>query len=243
MKKYFSYTMLTLLVLVGCSSDNSDFTKSDGTGGSLAIFVLKGNYLYTVDNQTLHVFSLINEQQPVKVNDVPIGFNIETLFSLDDKLYIGSQNGMFIYSIASPENPAFLSEAQHFTACDPVVANATHAFVTLHSTAFCGNNLNVLHVYDTADPSNPTLIHTRNLVQPKGLGLYGDYLIICDDVIKIFSITNPANPELVHSIDQTCFDVIIKGNDLFAIGNNGMFRYELNATAITQTEFKSKIVF
>lgn len=243
MKKYFSYTILILLVLVGCTSDNSDFSKSDGTGGSLAIFVLKGNYLYTVDNQTLHVFSLINSQQPVKVNDVQIGFNIETLFSLDNKLYIGSRNGMYIYSIESPENPTYISEAQHFTACDPVVANATHAFVTLHSTATCGNNLNVLHVYDTSDPSNPNLIHTRNLVSPKGLGLYGNYLIVCDDVIKIFSITNPEIPELVHSIDQTCFDVIIKGNDLFAIGDNGMFRYELNPMEITQSEFKSKIVF
>lgn len=243
MKNYFIYTIFLFLALSSCSSDNSDFTKSDGTGGSLAIFVLKGNYLYTVDNQTLHVFSLINEQQPVKVNDIPIGFNIETLFSLDDKLYIGSRNGMFIYSIASPENPAFLSEAQHFTACDPVVANATHAFVTLHSTAFCGNNLNVLHVYDTADPSNPTLIHTRNLVQPKGLGLYGNYLIVCDDVIKIFSISTPENPQLVHSIDQSCFDVIIKGDDLFAIGDDGMFRYELKAINITATEFKSKISF
>lgn len=243
MKKYFTYTVLVLLILVGCSSDNADFSKSDGTGGSLAIFVLKGNYLYTVDNQALHVFSLVNEQQPVKVNDVPIGMNIETLFSLDNKLYIGSQNGMFIYSIESPENPTFLSEAQHFTACDPVVANATHAFVTLHSTTFCGNNLNVLHVYDTSDASSPNLIHTRNLVYPKGLGLYGDYLIVCDDVIKIFSITNPENPELVHSIDQSCFDVIIKGNDLFAIGDNGMYRYELNSLDITQTVFKSKIAF
>ena len=103
--------------------------------------------------------------------------------------------------------------------------------------------MNVLHVYDTSDPSNPNLIHTRNLVSPKGLGLYGNYLIVCDDVIKIFSITNPEIPELVHSIDQTCFDVIIKGNDLFAIGDNGMFRYELNPMEITQTEFKSKIVF
>jgi hypothetical protein len=243
MKKYFSYAVLVLLVLAGCSSDNSDFTKSDGTGGSLAIFVLKGNYLYTVDNQTMHVFSLINEQQPVKVNDVPIGFNIETLFSFDDKLYIGSQNGMYIYSIENPENPTYISEAQHFTACDPVVANATHAYVTLHSTSFCGNNLNVLQVYDTSNPSNPNLIHTRNLVQPKGLGLYGDYLIVCDEVIKIFLIINPENPLLVHSLPKECFDVIIKGNDLFAIGSEGMYRYELNADAITESEFKSQIIF
>lgn len=242
MKNYF-FTFFLAFLFINCSSDNSDFTKSDGTGGSLAIFVLKGNYLYTVDNQTLHVFSLINEQQPVKVNDIAIGFNIETLFSFEDKLYIGSQNGMYIYSIESPESPTYISEAQHFTACDPVVANATHAFVTLHSNTNCGNNLNVLHVYDTSNPFNPVLIHTRNLVEPKGLGLFGNYLLVCDDVIKIFSITNPENPELVHSIDENCFDLIIKGDDLYAIGNSGMYRYKLNASNITTTEFKSKITF
>ena len=243
MKRKIIFTLFIFIGLFGCSSDNAILNSGDGTGGSLAIFILKGNYLYTVDNQTLNVFSLINDQQPVKVNDVAIGFDIETLFSFDDKLYIGSRNGMFIYSITNPENPSFLSEAQHFTACDPVVANATHAFVTLHSNTNCGSNINVLEVYDTSTPSDPILIHSRTLSFPKGLGLYDNYLIVCDDVIKIFSIQNPENPVLVHSLNKVCFDVIIKGNDLFAIGENGMYRYELNPNDITQTTFKSQIIF
>lgn len=240
-----AFLVVWIALLMSCSSDGSSESNSpnDGTGGSLAVFALKGNYLYTVDEAKLNVFSLLNQNQPVKVNDVQIGWNIETLFSHGDKLYIGSRNGMFIYSIANPENPAKLSEAQHFTACDPVVANDTHSFVTLHSNTNCGNNLNVLMVYETSDPTNPQLIHQRNLVAPKGLGLYGNYLFVCDDVIKIFDISNPANPILAKSLDAFAFDVIIKGNDLFVVGENTLQRYSLNPANIEDTQLKSQINF
>lgn len=150
---------------------------------------------------------------------------------------------MFIYSIENPENPVLLSQAQHFTACDPVVANATHAFVTLHSGTFCGNNLNVLQVYNTTDVNNPILIHSRNLTYPKGLSLYNNYLLVCDDVIKIFDIQNPAEPVLVNTINKECFDIIINNNTLYAIGDFGLYRYELNPNNINDIQYKSEVAF
>lgn len=232
--------------MLGCSSDSDTGTNlgsNDGTGGSLAIFALKGNYLYTVDNMKLNVFSLINSSEPVKVNDVNVGFDIETLFSNGEYLFIGSRDGMYIYSVSNPENPQQLSSVQHFTACDPVVANDTHSFVTLHSTSVCGNNINSLEIYDTSNPQDPQLVHTRNLVQPKGLGLYNNYLFVCDDEIKVFNIQNPAEPTLVTTINNNCFDVIILNNDLFAIGDNGLYRYSLNPDDITDINFESEVTF
>lgn len=242
--KYLKFLIL-FLVLIGCSDDgNNDSSPStDGQGGSLAIFALKNDYLYTVDNQNLNVFSLIDSNQPTKVNTVNVGFNIETLFSNDQYLYIGSRNGMFIYSIENPENPMYLSSAQHFTSCDPVIANETHAFVSLHSNTNCGNNINVLQVYDIADQANPILIHQRNLTHPKGIGLYHNFLVVCDDDLKIFDIQNPNEPILVKAINKNCFDVIIHGNDLFAIGNQSLSRFTLDQNDITNVVLKSEITF
>lgn len=242
MKKII-YFLLTAFIISSCSSDQDSTQSGDGQGGSLAIFALKGNYLYGVDNSKLNVFSLLNPSTPVGVNEVEIGFDIETLFSFENYLFVGSRNGMFIYSIENPENPVLLSQAQHFTACDPVVANATHSFVTLHSATFCGNNLNVLQVYNTTDINNPILIHSRNLTYPKGLSIYNDYLFVCDDVIKIFNIQNPAEPILVNTINKNCFDVIINENSFFAIGENGLYRYELNPNDINDIQFKSEVIF
>lgn len=221
-----------VLLTISCSSDNSGnqesggSSQSDGKGGSLATFALKGNYLYTVDYQKLNVFNIQNKENPVKVNQKDVGFNIETLYSLDNYLFIGSRNGMFIYDVTNPENPNLLSEAQHFTACDPVVANQTHAFVTLHSNTNCGNNLNTLMVYDIADPRNPELIHQRNLTFPRGLALHDHYLIVCDDELKIFDITNPAEPILAKSFNTNFKDVVVYNDVLFAFGDKSVSQYK-----------------
>jgi len=223
--------ILTSFIIFSCDPDSSDSEslspETDGQGGSLATFTLKGDYLYTVDNTDLTVFNITDIKDPVQVNTIPIGFNIETLFSYKDYLYIGSRNGMFIYGLTNPEFPEKLSEVQHFTACDPVIANDTHAFVTLHSDTFCGNNLNVLQIYDVTTITEPILISSRNLTFPRGLGLYGDFLIVCDDEIKVFDVSNPLESKLITSVNQSAFDVIISGDLLIAIGETGLYQYKL----------------
>ncbi len=231
MKKILILISLLIAAFAGiqCASDGSNDSgtgQQEGKGGSLATFALKNDYLYTVDNQSLNVFWIQNTVNPVHVGKVTIGFNIETIYSLDDYLFIGSQNGMHIYDITAPENPKRLSAVQHFTACDPVVANATHAFVTLHSNTLCGSNINVLEVYDISDVKNPVLIHQRGLTQPRGLALQENYLIICDDELKIFDITNAAEPTIVKALPYTYKDVLIYNNSLFAFGENRITQFK-----------------
>lgn len=236
MKKYILF-IVAITALVSCTTDGSqgDSPNSNfdtGQGGSLARFAIKGDYLYTVDKNDMNVFSLLTPDNPVQVNTVPVGFNIETLFGYRNYLYIGSRNGMFIYSIDNPEEPVQLSEVQHFTACDPVVANDTHAFVTLHANIGCGNTVNRLEIYDIADVTTPVLISSRNLTQPIGLGLYNNYLFVCDDEVKIFDISDPENTVLVKAINKNTFDVIIRGDLLILIGENGLYQYNLDASDI-----------
>ncbi|MGK4568812.1 hypothetical protein [Flavobacterium sp. 3HN19-14] len=126
MKKITLLSILGLM-LFSCSGDDSGSGagNNDGQGGSLASFVLRDNYLYTVDDRTINVFKLQNTEVPVKINDVGVGSRIETLFSQGNYLYVGSQTGMYIYSLQNPQNPVKISSAQHLTACDPVVSNRT----------------------------------------------------------------------------------------------------------------------
>jgi hypothetical protein len=230
-------------MVLACDSDSSnESTFSDtGQGGSLARFALYLDYLYVVDDTNLNVFSIIDREEPVQVNTIPIGFNIETLFNYKNYLYIGSRNGMFIYDLNIPEEPSYASDVQHFTACDPVVANDTHAFVTLHTNIGCGTNINVLEIYDVADVTNPILVSSRNLTRPIGLGLYGDYLFVCDDEVKVFDISNPESSELVTSIDVDSFDVIINNGILVLIGDNGLYQYSLDINDITNINLLSTI--
>ena len=245
--KNYSFLLCTL-ILIGCSSDNAGGTANDagsfsenGQGGSLARFAIYQDYLYVVDESDLNVFAITNREQPVLVNSIPIGFNIETLFNYKNYLYIGSRNGMFIYSVTNPELPSYMSDVQHFTACDPVVANDTHAFVTLHTNIGCGIDINVLEIYDVTDVTNPILISSRNLVRPIGLGLFGDYLFVCDDELKVFDVSNPESSQLVTSIDVEAFDVIINNGKLVLIGDNGLYQYSLDNNDITNITHLSTI--
>jgi hypothetical protein len=243
MQKLYSIFILVLLLL-SCDADNSGDSSAfseNGQGGSLARFALYVDYLYVVDDTNLNVFSIINRQEPVQVNTVPIGFNIETLFNYKNYLYIGSRNGMYIYNIDNAEEPVYVSDVQHFTACDPVIANDTHAFVTLHTNIGCGTNINVSEIYDVTEVTNPILISSRNLTQPIGLGLYNDYLFVCDDEVKIFDVSDPNDSQLVSSIDVNAFDVIINNGILVLIGENGLYQYSLDSNDITNISHLSTI--
>ena len=241
MKKYIN--LIVILALFSCSDNNdTNSTNGDtGQGGSLAQFTISGDYLYTVDNASLNVFNISNVESPVQVNTVYIGFDIETLFNDRDYLYIGSQTGMFIYEISNPESPKKLAEVSHFRACDPVIANDTHAFVTLDGSAGCGGNLSVLEIYDIKNINDPVLISRRNLIAPKGLALFNDYLFVCDDEVKIFDISNPEASTLVNSINVSAFDIIIKDEQAFVIGDTHLYQYQLNSNDISKIQTLSTI--
>ncbi|GAB1858460.1 hypothetical protein MHTCC0001_32970 [Flavobacteriaceae bacterium MHTCC 0001] len=241
MKKLI-YLVLTI-VLFSCETDNDSINMASdvGKGGSLARFTILNDYLYTVDDQWLNVFNISTKTNPVFVNKTLIGFDIETLVSYKDYLYIGSRNGMFIYDTSNPEIPSKLSSVEHFTACDPVIANDTHAYVTLDSSAGCGNNISALQIYNVENVTKPILISQRNLFAPKGLGLYQNYLFVCDDEVKIFDVSDPKNSKLVQSIDISAFDVIIHNNHLLLVGTNELNQYALDNNDINNIKFLSKI--
>lgn len=250
MKKYLYhiliFTLVTFLLLsCGQSSSNSSVASnsSDGKGGSLATFILKGNYLYTVDHQNLSVFNISKENNPVKVNEIGVGFEIETLFGLNNYLFIGSRTGMYIYDVSNPELPKKMSEATHFRSCDPVIANDSIAYVTLHSNPRCGGSLNELQTYNIKDIKNPILLNTRRLKQPKGLTLFDKYLFICDDDVKIFDVSNPKNSTFVTNIPiRNSLDLIAIKNHLFIITETGIYQYLLDKNDIKKniklSEFK-----
>lgn len=243
MKKFI---VLLAFCLAGCSaeSDSSSPGSTDGSGGSLARFSLVGDYLYTVDDQSLRIFDISNPAAPNFVGDKFIGFDIETLYSLDEYLFVGSRLGMFIFDISDPKFPLQLSEVQHVRSCDPVVSSGDYTYVTLHTNESCEGNINQLEVYDTRDLLRPELLVTITLDRPIGLGLYGNYLLVTDkNVVRIFDVTDPSQPDLVGGIEQDAFDLIIRNNDLFVIGDSALSQYELNPEDINDISFKSSIVF
>jgi len=206
---------------------------NSGTGGSLARFTIKGEYMYTVDHSTLKVFDLSDPGNPVYIGAQQLGNDIETIFSLSGLLFIGSETGMFIYSIEDPRNPVRLSRYEHVESCDPVVANSTHAYVTLRTGQNCWRGVNQLEVLDVTDPTNPVLIGEYAMENPKGLALRGDLLYVCDGGIKIMDISDPLNLKQVGLLSSDAFDLIALDNSLIAIGEGSLSQYSYDGSNLT----------
>lgn len=242
MKKILFLLLLTILNACDSAEDaGNQSNATDGKGGSMATFILKYSHLYTVDHTNLNVFNISNPENPVKVNSVNVGFNIETLFSMDKYLFIGSRNGMFIYSIeANAEAPVKLAQASHFTACDPVVANSTAAFVTIHTNTSCNPtaNANRLLAYNITDITKPMLMAQRSLQEPKGLALYKNYLILCDkDDLLFFNVSDIKDIRLEHAIPNTpAVDLIVQDDRIMAFTKSHLVQFEIDPQDIKQTK-------
>jgi len=207
----------------------SSISSPTGVGGSTARFAIQQQFLYAVDNSEMYIFDITVTSAPEKTNSIPIGWNIETIFPYKDKLFIGSMSGMFIYDSQDASSPVFLSQFNHATACDPVVADDDYAFVTLRSGTACQGFTNQLDIIDIKNISNPILIKSVNLQNPYGLGLDGTTLFISESEfgLKVFDITEIDSPELIkHVPDIQVNDVIPLNNLLLAIGEDGLYQYD-----------------
>ncbi|MFT4092990.1 MAG: hypothetical protein QM640_05070 [Niabella sp.] len=149
MKKLLLITlgMLPILYVASCSKDGNSNTNA--AGGSTARMAISGNYLYIVTTQQLYTYDISDPSGTVLLNNTYIGWgDVETIFPYRDKLFIGSQTGMYVFDISDPQFPREQGQVEHFRACDPVVANNNYAYVTLRSTNnSCGavteNSLNI----------------------------------------------------------------------------------------------------
>jgi len=231
------------LMIYACSEDSisqGDFGSETGEGGSMARFTIAKDHLYAVDRYTLKSFSIQDESNPVYVDSLDIGWDIETIFPFGDYLFIGSQSGMYIYSIATPDKPKEESVTLHQFSCDPVVSDGKYAYVTLNTVAVgCGNTENLLEIYDIADITKPKTIKRYTMEGPAGLAVEGDFLYVCDNGLKIFNKTDVANLKQVqHISDIDAYDVIVDDGLIMLTGDNGFFQYYFDGT---EAVFLSKI--
>jgi hypothetical protein len=209
-----------------------------GTGGSTARFTIVGNYLYTVDKQYLKSYDVSTASHPSYKATIKADNLIETIYSNGKALFLGTETGVGIYSLATPVTPKFLTTFQHVMMCDPVVANEKYAFATLRSNTDCYskyNDGNILQIFDIQDLSNPQLVQTITLNNPIGLGLIGHNLFICDNTLKLFDISNPVNPVVIKDFNYQLNDIIPVTPIIFGIGDNGFVELKFDSVANSLT--------
>jgi hypothetical protein len=229
-KNLYTIFMGLALFVTACDPAGSDAANvgggAEGKGGSMARFAVSGDYLYTVDNAGLNLFDIHQPAAPVKKKAVPLVFGVETIFPFQDKLFIGTQNGMHILSILDPETPQQLAHYEHVVSCDPVVTDGRYAFVTLSTGTACVRAINQLQIIDLQNIGNPVLLKQYPMQNPKGLGIDGKNLFVCDQGLKMYDATDVMALQLKHQFPINAYDVIPDNGRLLVIGSDGFYQYK-----------------
>ncbi len=239
--KILLFAALGVATLVKCSKDSSGTESFSGTGlaGSTARFSINGNSLYTVNSTELKIFSIANGAAPSSLGTFKLGQNIETISSRDNQLFIGSQNGVYLVDVTVPSSPSLLGLVRHVLSCDPVVPDGNKAFVTLSSNTGC-RGINQLDILDITDIQNATIVKSYPMDSPRGLGVDGNYLFVCDNGIKMYDKSNIFNLiEKDYKLGVPANDVIADNNILIVTAEDGIYQYNYSTGKLV---FLSKIL-
>lgn len=205
-----------------------------GMGGSMARFTIVNSHLYTVGSSSLDVYSITNPNKPTFTSKVQLGWGIETIYPFKNKLFIGSNTGMFIFDISNPAQPSKQGVFSHVRTCDPVIAEDNYAYVTLRTGTGCPGSTNQLDVLNISDLSNPILLKSYSMTNPHGLSKDGNILFICDgqEGLKVYDATSATSVyQIKHITGLDTYDVIAWNGVAIVSAKDGLYQYDYSDVA------------
>jgi len=229
LKEFLIFSFI-FVVIISCEKNDaaSADAASTGKGGSMARFTIAANHLYLADYNAVEVYD-ISGGNAIKKTRVPVDWGVETIFPYKDKLFIGSSNGMFIYSIADPANPVKLGSALHVRSCDPVVADDNYSYVTLRGSGQCGAAQDGLYIYDIKDILKPKQLSLLPLQSPYGLGMKDSVVFVCraNNGLTAVNVKDPSKPKEMYTVkDGNFVDVIPFDQLLICYVSKGILLYD-----------------
>jgi hypothetical protein len=202
----------------------------NGVAGSMASMVLMNDHLYAIrEPHSVGIVDISAAAAPRLDTTFYAGFDLETIYPFDNKLFLGSSTGMFMYDVSAPVSPVQLGTFSHGRACDPVVTDGKYAYVTLRGGSSCGGASNELNIVDVKDLMHPVLVKTYPLTGPTGLSKDGNLLFVCDDKsgVRVYNASNPDALKQIAAIDsKEPYDVIAGDKNALVVGKNGLYQYD-----------------
>jgi hypothetical protein len=214
------------------SDSKADNSNGSGQGGSMARFTIIDDYLYAVDLSYLTVFNITDPTHPIKIQELFLGWNIETIFPYNNHLFIGSMDGMYIYEILEGHLVESSSKIffTHATSCDPVFVLNDTAYITLRAGNNCRSTRNELNMVDVHDVKNPKLIKSFNMINPHGLAVKDNLIYICEGASGLFIYRLQPGisiKSVFNDPDYFAYDVILQPERLILTGKKGLRLYSI----------------
>ncbi len=229
---YFDYRRQ----LIPASAVPSSFAgNSSNAIGTVNRIAKAKDHIYIISNQQLTTISDASDFSLISNRD--IGWAMETIYPLENNLFIGSQNNMQILDINHPAQPIEQGWFLHATACDPVLPVDEIAYVTLRSDpeTNCTGDISALLVVNTSNIQSPRQVQEIEMISPFGMTLIGDKLYVGEGAngLKVFDATQrDFLTEISFDTNIQAYDIIAHptNNSLILVaGPDGYGQYEVDA--------------
>jgi hypothetical protein len=214
------------------AASNPSYSSNSGiaTNGSLARFSIINDFLYAVGYSSLTSFDISHPIDPVATSTVQVDWHVETIFPLKNKLFVGTNNGMFMYDVnASPSTPSLIGSFTHARGCDPVIADGNYAYITLNDSSACLGFTNELQIVNIQDLADPELVKSYTFNHPTGLSKDGNILFLCDGTegLKVFDAANVSALLMIKQLkDAETIDVIAENGIAIVSARDGIYQYD-----------------
>jgi hypothetical protein len=209
---------------------NPASNKGGSTNGSMARFSIINHFLYAVGYSNLTAFDISKPFLPAYASTVMVDWHVETIYPLNDKLFVGTNNGMYMYDVqVSPSKPVLVGQFTHARGCDPVIADGNYAYITLNDSSACIGMYNELQIVDIKDLGNSFMVKSYQFTHPVGLSKDGNNLFVCDgkDGLKIYNATDVNNLQLIKQCkDAVMYDVIAENGLAIVLAGDGLYQYD-----------------
>ncbi len=234
---WLTISLLGAALCLGCAAASAPMAAPTVKAGSMARFIVHQGFLYALDHSTLLVYEAIPAALPQRVAELSVPAEAETLFPYGELLFVGTRQGMLVYSLQDPKQPELIGQARHIYSCDPVVVENDIAYVTLRAGSLCRRGVNALLVFDVSDPTKPQELKRYPMASPRGLGVDGNILFVADakDGLLVLDVREPTDPRLLGKVpDVTGYDVIAHAGILYVSADDGLYQYEYGPEGISR---------
>lgn len=242
--RYYN-TGIALSDAASFSAESAVAPTNPGIGGSMSRFTIANDHLFAIDSWEIVPVDISDAKNMTQGTRLQLEWGLETVFPINENVFVGAVDGMYILDVSSALSPSLITKYQHVRSCDPVVVQDNLAYVTLRSGTECQGFTDQLEVIDISDLSNPQLLHVYPMYNPHGLGIDQDALFICDGDagLKVFDASDISKIDqrmTAHYQDIFAYDVIPFNDVAMMIGKDGLYQYDYSD--IDNISLISKIV-
>lgn len=215
--------------------------NSNGTIGTVNRIAEHEGHVYVIGKRELSVFSSNGSFEMISQEQTHWG-EMETVYPLGNRLFIGTQNSMVVFSLSNPAMPEYMGNYWHPVSCDPVLpVNENTAYVSLRSGEFaaCPGDTNELLVLNIDNSSGlVSEIQSFGLSSPYGMTVKGNRLYVGEGAngLAVFNASDPRNLSLIN-IDRSieAYDIIphpTRSDMILIAGPEGFSQYEISASDV-----------